>query len=166
MGRSVLPVVCKGEIAMEETLQKAAILCVDDEIIVLDSLKRELRQVLNQQYSLELAESGQDGIEVMEELLEDGYDVPVVIVDYIMPDMKGADLLRHIHTRSPGTRTILLTGQADAEGIARAVNEANLYRYIAKPWQKEDLALTVKEAIRSYLQDKTLEKKTSGTGTT
>jgi two-component system sensor histidine kinase/response regulator len=58
---------------------------------------------------------------------------------------------------SPKTLKIMLTGQADMNAVINAVNSANLYRYIAKPWEKIDLAMTIKGAIQSYLQDKELE---------
>jgi PAS domain S-box-containing protein len=76
-----------------------------------------------------------------------------------MPDMKGDELLKHVHLISPKTIKIMLTGQADLEAVGRAIKYANLYRYIAKPWQAEDLNLTVKEAVNSYLQDKKLAEK-------
>ncbi|MDX1285974.1 MAG: hybrid sensor histidine kinase/response regulator, partial [Draconibacterium sp.] len=82
-----------------------------------------------------------------------GQKVPVIISDYIMPGMKGDQLLKEIHKISPESLKILLTGQASIEGISNAINNAALYRYIAKPWDKDDLVLTVKEAIKSFLQE-------------
>ncbi len=55
-----------------------------------------------------------------------------------------------IHEIAPKTLKILLTGQADMQAVTNAVNQANLYRYIAKPWEPTDLILTIKEAIRRY----------------
>jgi signal transduction histidine kinase len=75
-----------------------------------------------------------------------------------MLDMKGDELLRKIHNISPKTLKIMLTGQADMEAVTSAVNQANLYRYIAKPWERTDLILTVKEAIQKYIQTQKLEE--------
>jgi len=75
-----------------------------------------------------------------------------------MPGMKGDVLLKEIHELSPGSLKILLTGQASIEGISNAINNAQLYRYIAKPWDKDDLVLTVKEAIKSFLQEIKIKK--------
>lgn len=83
-------------------------------------------------------------------------NVALVLSDYIMPDVKGDEVLKRIHEISPNTLTIMLTGQADLEAISRAIKDAKLYRYIAKPWHPEDLKITVIEAIHSYLQDKKL----------
>ena len=73
--------------------------------------------------------------------------------------MKGDELLRSVHAISPNTLKIMLTGQADLEAVANAINYAKLYRYIAKPWQSDDLKLTVTEAIYRYFQDKQLAEK-------
>ena len=140
------------------TMKKQAVLCVDDENLVLASLTRELRRMLSADYVIETSEDGEDALDIFQELLEDGYDVPLVISDYIMPGMKGDELLRRIHERSPSTLTVMLTGQADMEGVTNAINSANLYRFMAKPWHQSDLALTVKEALRSYTQTRQLEE--------
>jgi two-component system sensor histidine kinase/response regulator len=140
-------------------MKELVILCVDDEEIVLKSLKRELNHTLrSNKYIIETANGGENALELFEELSEEGYEIPVVICDHIMPGIKGDELLQRIHGLSPKTLNIMLTGQADMEAVTNAVNNANLYRYIAKPWEKTDLALTVREAIRRYLLDKRLEK--------
>jgi len=139
-------------------MKKSAILCVDDEKIVLVSLKSQLKRHFENQYVIETAENGAEAIEIFKELLDEHIDVPVIISDQIMPGMKGDELLKVVHTFAPKTLKILLTGQADAESVGNAVNHANLYRYIAKPWEQSDLNLTVAEAIRSYFQEKQLEK--------
>jgi len=74
-----------------------------------------------------------------------------------MPDIKGDELLARIHDLAPDTLKIMLTGLANTEAVGNAVNQAKLYRYISKPWESEDLKLTVKEAVRSYEQEKQLK---------
>jgi two-component system, sensor histidine kinase and response regulator len=138
-------------------MSEPVIICVDDEPIVLKSLKRELLDAFGETYSIETAESGEEALEIFEDVAA-ATDVPVIISDHIMPDMKGADLLQQVHTRSPATLTIMLTGQADMEAVTFAVNHAELYRYIAKPWEKTDLILTIKEAIRRYFQEKQIKE--------
>ncbi len=142
-------------------MNKPVILCVDDEPTVLDSLEIELSKYLGDKYLIEMADDPEEALEVIEELLQEKQDIVVVIVDYIMPKIKGDELLRRIHSLSPKTLKILLTGQADLEAVSNAIHYAKLYRYIAKPWQAEDLILTVKEAIHSYFQDKKLTEKTA-----
>lgn len=137
-------------------MNKLAIICVDDEKIVLLSLRDQLTNYLGKEYEIEVAESGDEAIEIFEELDREGLEIPLIITDQIMPGMKGDELLISLHNKYPTTLKILLTGQASAEAVGNAVNHANLYRYIAKPWEKTDLCLTVTEAIRSYIQNKQL----------
>jgi two-component system sensor histidine kinase/response regulator len=132
------------------------ILCIDDESIVLDSLKEQLQKGLQGEYSVEIAESGDEAIEIFHELHAEGIEIPIVIADFIMPGMKGDALLEKLHDLDPSARKILLTGQASLEGIGNAINRANLYRFISKPWEKEDLIMTINEAIKSYEQEKTI----------
>lgn len=139
-------------------MSKGAIVCVDDERIVLISLRDQLKRHLENEYEIELAESGEEALEIFAELQEDDIEVPLIISDQIMPGMKGDELLVEVHTRYPKTLKILLTGQASADAVGNAVNAANLYRYIAKPWDAADLCLTVTEALRSYDRDKQLEE--------
>jgi class 3 adenylate cyclase/FixJ family two-component response regulator len=135
---------------------KQVIICVDDEKTVLKSLKTELKDALGNTYQIEIAEGGEDALELIVELMEDGYEIPLIISDYVMPDMKGDELLRRVHQLSPKTLKVMLTGQATIEAVGNAIKNAKLYRYIGKPWQTEDLKLTVTEAVHSYSQDKKL----------
>jgi signal transduction histidine kinase len=129
-----------------------AILCVDDEAIVLDSLKEQLKRRFPN-CAIEIAESGEEALTILQELQAENYDLALVISDQLMPGMKGDQLLRQVHQQAPQVLTVLLTGQASSEAIGNAVNGANLYRYIAKPWDETDLGLTVLEALRRYSQD-------------
>jgi PAS domain S-box-containing protein len=137
-------------------MSKLVILCVDDEKTILESLEIELHKALGNDYRIELAESGEDALTLIKELQEDRYEIAVVVADYLMPNMRGSELLERIHTRSPHTLSIMLTGQAGIDAIGYAVNYANLYRYITKPWQAEELRLAVKEAVYTYKQEKML----------
>ncbi|MEL7505492.1 MAG: response regulator, partial [Cyanobacteria bacterium J06554_6] len=131
------------------------IICVDDEGVVLESLKEQLKRNLppGQACLIEVADTGEEALEIIEEMQEENIEVALVISDQIMPGMKGDELLVKIHGRHPNILKILLTGQANTSAVGHAVNQANLYRYIAKPWDEVDLALTVTEALRRYQQD-------------
>ncbi len=137
-------------------MSNQVVLCIDDESIVLESLKEQIQQEFVGELQVEIAESGDEALEIFDELVEDGYEIPVVVADFIMPGMKGDTLLEKIHNTKPEAKTILLTGQASLEGVSNAVNKADLYRFIAKPWEKQDLILTIKEALKSYEQEKTI----------
>lgn len=134
-------------------MDKKIILCVDDEKIVLESLRGELEGKFKEPYALEFAESGDEALEVVVDLLANGGQLVLIITDYIMPGLKGDEVLMKVNQQLPESRQIMLTGQANLEGITNAINNAKLYRYISKPWEKSDLLLTIQEAIKSYEQD-------------
>jgi len=138
-------------------MKQLAILCIDDEKTILDSLQLELENVLGAEYLIEFAQDAQEALEVVKELQENNYDLALVIVDYIMPGLKGDDLMIQIHQMSPKTIKVMLTGQAELSAVAKVINQANLYRYLTKPWQVEDLILTVNQAIYRYCQEQKLE---------
>jgi class 3 adenylate cyclase/DNA-binding NarL/FixJ family response regulator len=137
-------------------MNKKVIICVDDEKVVVESLKEQIRSHFLDEYQIETAQSGEEALEILDQLIESNVDVPVVISDHLMPGLRGDDLLIQIHKRSPSTIKIMLTGQASADAVGKVINSAQLYRYIPKPWEKDDLILTIKEAVSSYIQKKKL----------
>ena len=136
---------------------KLTIICVDDERNVLLMLRNQLMHFFSDS-KIEIAESGNEALEVIEEILSNGGDVALVIADQIMPKMKGDEFLIELHHRHPQILKVMLTGQANVEDIGNVVNRGNLYRFISKPWNETDLRLTVAEALRRYEQEKQLVK--------
>jgi len=139
-------------------MSKKVILVVDDEKIVLDSIKTEFRNEFGNEFRIEVAESGNEALEIIYECVSSETDVPIVISDHIMPGMMGDELLERIHRIIPDTLKIMLTGQANSTAVGNAVNKANLYRYISKPWDSRDLSLTIREAVKSYYQAQMVDK--------
>jgi len=137
-------------------MEKKIILCVDDEPIILNSLKQELSQYFADSMIIEIAESGEEGLELIDFFREKGKEIVVIISDYIMPQMRGDEFLIKAHRSLPTCMKILLTGQASLEGVTNTINQTNLYRYISKPWSTKDLLMTIEAAIESYYKDKTL----------
>ncbi len=141
-------------------MKKPVILCVDDEKIILDSLEEQINARLGEEFDVEVAESGEEGLEIIEELEEEGRELAVVISDQLMPGMKGADFLIKVHERNKDALKILLTGQASLDAVQKAINGARLYRYVNKPWEENDLMLTIQEAAYSFIQKRRLEQYT------
>lgn len=139
-------------------MKKPVILCVDDEPVVLESLTEQLEQKLGAAYEIESTEGGEEAIELLDELIREGVEIPVAIVDYLMPGLKGDEVMRQIHLKSPETLTVLLSGHAGNEEIGRSVNRGNLYRYIAKPWDREHLFLIIREATEKFTHAKLIRE--------
>jgi len=138
-------------------LMKPTIICVDDEPIVLKSLKAELKEMLQNSYSIEMAESGEEAIDLLKDIQKNNGTVELVISDFVMPRMNGQQLLTRIHDLSPVTEKIMLSGRTNNEGLIQTINSTQLFRFINKPWDKQFLQATVNEAIHSYRQESELQ---------
>lgn len=117
----------------------ASILLVDDEPSILSSLRRLLRPV---GYRIHTAESGSAGLDILNQ-----EPVDLVISDMRMPEMDGAKFLEQVRQRWPATTRILLTGYADVSSTIDAINRGEIYRYVSKPWDDNDLTLVVRDAL-------------------
>ncbi|MCC7538140.1 MAG: protein kinase [Deltaproteobacteria bacterium] len=137
--------------------QHRTIVCVDDERIVLLALREQLQRHLRDEVMVETADDGASALELLDATLGDGGLVPVVITDHIMPGIKGDELVARVHAMSPDSRCVMLTGQATADALGNALNTGGLYRFLGKPWNQDDLVLTVREALRSFAQERQLE---------
>jgi CheY-like chemotaxis protein len=124
-----------------------AILCVDDEEMILVCLKDQLRRRLGSEYLFETANSGEEALEVIAELVEDGISLVVVVSDWLMPGLKGDEFLTQVYELYPQIVTVMLTGQADPSAIERAETTANLYRCLHKPWTEEELIQTIQASL-------------------
>lgn len=129
---------------------KSMIVCVDDEQVVLNALNTQLKRKFGDQYHYEFAESGEEAIDIIEEMKEEGYAPVMVISDHIMPGMKGDELLTEVHRRYPKAIKVMLTGQANLDSAVKAINEADLYRYLLKPWDEGDFLLTIEQGMKKY----------------
>jgi response regulator RpfG family c-di-GMP phosphodiesterase len=115
------------------------LLFVDDEPSILSSLKRLFRP---HGYRIFTGESGAAGLEILEK-----EHIDLVISDMRMPGMDGAHFLEQARLRWPSTIRILLTGYADMESTIAAINQGQIYRYINKPWDDNEIVLIVREAL-------------------
>ncbi|NML28083.1 HD domain-containing phosphohydrolase [Zoogloea dura] len=115
------------------------LLCVDDEANILSSLRRLFRP---HGYTVLIATGGAEGLEIL-----DKQPVDLIISDMRMPGMDGAAFLAEARQRHPDTVRLLLTGYADMDSTIAAINAGQIARYIAKPWNDQDVLLTVREAL-------------------
>ena len=125
MARSVVP--------------QRTVLVVDDEGHVRDALARVLTDA---GYTLLAAERGEEALEILGE-----HRVQLLISDYNMPGMSGIELFKEVRRRHPQVLRIMLTGEMDPELAVRSINEAEVYRFIRKPWSNADLRTIVRLAF-------------------
>jgi len=119
------------------------ILFVDDEPNVLKALQRAF---LDNDYKILTAESVGKGLEI----LTNEENIQIVISDYRMPGMNGIDFLKEVCKNWPDTIRIVLSGYADASVIVEAINEGQIYKFIPKPWNDDELKVTISNAIERY----------------
>lgn len=128
-------------------MSEAAILCVDDELVILKSLEIELHSAFGNNYLYEFAESADEALEIIDELDEDRVQILIIVSDWLMPGMKGDEFLIEVHKKYPKIVKLMLTGQADEDAVERAKKYANLYRYIPKPWNNQELIGIIRSAL-------------------
>ena len=122
-------------------MDKMTVLCVDDEPIVLDMLKQELK---DESYDVVVASSGREGLKHMK-----AKRIAVVVADQWMPEMTGSEFLGQVRGLWPNIYRIMLTGDSDLDTMRKAVNEGRIHYYLCKPWTAEEL----KSAIRQGIED-------------
>ncbi|MBD3308625.1 response regulator [candidate division KSB3 bacterium] len=123
-------------------MNKQRILYVDDDKENL----RAFRRLFRKQYDVLLAESGQEGLQI----LQAHAPLPVIITDQRMPEMTGIEFLDHSIRISPESIRIIITGFTDVQALIDAINTGRVYRYITKPWDEQELYVTIKRAVESY----------------
>jgi DNA-binding NtrC family response regulator len=129
-------------------MTKKAILCVDDEVIILVSLIRELKSHFKNRYIYEQATNAQSALRIIDELAEENIEVIIIISDWLMPGMKGDEFLEETHAKHPDIHSIMITGQADLAAIDRIKKNESVLAVFNKPWDPELLIKTIEESIQ------------------
>jgi len=133
-------------------MKRIVILCVEDEAEVRDAVLRDLTP-FKPLMRIEAAESVDEARTVMDECAAEGDPIGLILCDHLMPGVRGVDFLialqqdEHYAT----TRKVLITAQAGLDDTVRAVNEARLHYYIAKPWKAEELQTVVRDQLTEFV---------------
>ncbi|HSB12809.1 MAG TPA: response regulator [Bryobacteraceae bacterium] len=137
-----------------QTNAKPSVMIVDDEDMVITSLRAYLR--LETDYNVEGFTDPEDAVKRLE-----ANQVEVVVTDYLMPKMNGIQLLAHAKQLQPEATRILLTGHADKQSAIQAINDVGLYQYLEKPWENAQLLLVIQNGIERTQLLRSLESKIS-----
>lgn len=127
---------------------KPTVLLIDDE----ERILRSLKMILRSDYRVLSTTEPQQALEYLRQ-----ENVHVIISDQRMPEMLGIELLRQAKEISPNTMRLLLTGYSDLNAIIGSINEGEIYRFISKPWQQEELLSTVEEAAHIAMSSPAIE---------
>jgi len=123
-----------------------AILCVDDEAIQLLALKRELVRAFARRFVVETASDAERALRLLASLEAEGASTFLLITDWLMPGMKGDELIRQARSRYPGLRAIMITGQADEEAKRRCLETEGVLGIFDKPWDRAALLAMVESS--------------------
>jgi two-component system chemotaxis response regulator CheY len=134
-------------------MTKGYMICVDDDSSVLETLQEQLRERFQNTHYIEIADSAEVALSLIDDVQESGEVIEVIISDQIMPGMKGDKFLEEIHKKLPDTIKILLTGQAGLDSAIRAINYGGLNRYVEKPWNIDLLSRDIQDLITKFRQN-------------
>lgn len=123
-------------------MHNRTILFVDDEGNILSSIRRALR---GEPYKILTAGSGPEALAVLAK-----EPVQVVVSDQRMPEMTGTEFLAQVKKRHPETVRIVLSGYSDAHAILAAINQGEVFRFLTKPWDAEELKSTLLQCLDQY----------------
>src|SRR5437763_12288201 len=130
-----------GRMPHMPTPRRHAVLVVDDEPDVVQSVKDLLRL----DYDVFTATKAADGLKILEQR-----PIDVVMSDQRMPEMSGVEFLQRVKDPHPDATRLLFTGYADIHAVIDAINQGNVYRYIQKPWDPDELQTVIREACERH----------------
>jgi CheY-like chemotaxis protein len=128
-------------------MERKAIICIDDEPIILNCLVEQLENCFGPGYIYEPAESAEEAYELIDDLEDDDIEIEVMVCDWLMPGMKGDEFLLNMDLKYPKAVKILLTGQADEGLVYNLKQKADRFAVVQKPWEKEELVSTIKKRM-------------------
>jgi DNA-binding NtrC family response regulator len=115
------------------------ILVIDDEIIILESIKIQLRRFLNEDdHIIELATSGEEAFEIINDYHTNNLNINLIITDYHLDDVKGTAIIYYMNEKFPLSKKYILTGEAGNNIIIDELKNIEIHGYISKPWEFED----------------------------
>lgn len=128
------------------TERRPVVLCVDDETSILNSLRRVF---LDEPFETLLATDGVEGLRIVA-----AQDVDLVLADFRMPGMDGVEFLKRVRTIRPECLRVVLSGYADINQIVSALDQGQIYRFLSKPWNDDEL----RDQVRKFLDHQRLDR--------
>jgi DNA-binding NtrC family response regulator len=130
---------------------KTAILSVDDDILVLNSLRIQLERHFGETHLLEFAQNVDEAIGVIDDITSTGVELIVIISDWIMPSKNGDVLAEHVKAINPKIQVVVLSGQLQEEKAMALVASQTIDKLMLKPWSEEDLVNVINNALKANL---------------
>ncbi|MFN5182914.1 MAG: response regulator [Bacteroidota bacterium] len=128
-------------------LPTRTILLIDDEFIILESLRIQLSRILDDSINLEVASSGEESYALIDEFHTSGVELLLIISDFNLGDSKGTEVLNYAHQKFPNSKKVILSGQSDIKMIDEFEKNIGLHDRISKPWEFHDLKISIERAL-------------------
>lgn len=136
---------------------KDVIICIDDESIILTLIKAQLEAHFGDLYSFRYFETAEAALEEVTKLKENKENLVMAIVDQILPGKQGTDFLKEVSELFPNVIKILFSGKSDFSAVIEAINEAEIFRYLIKPWDETDFLNIVERGLQQYYIKESIE---------
>ncbi|MFN6037280.1 MAG: response regulator [Bacteroidota bacterium] len=124
-----------------------AILIVDDEFIILESLRIQLERILDETILIEAASSGEEAFALIDEFHESDVDLVMAISDFNLDDTKGTVVLAYVHEKFPDTKKGLLSGQSEIQQVEECEQKIGLHARFPKPWEFEEIKQSIQQVF-------------------
>jgi DNA-binding NtrC family response regulator len=132
---------------MEENAPDKAILCVDDEVIILLSIIQELKKAFGDRFVYEQALDATSAYSAIDDLAREGIRVILIISDWLMPGIRGDEFIEAVAERHPEIKVIMITGQADGTALERIRKSESVIGVLGKPWNPIELADIIRRNV-------------------
>ena len=129
-------------------MNQRAILCVDDELMIISTLKTTLKREFGESFIYEHALNAEDALYTIEDLLKKNIEIILIISDWLMPGMKGDEFLFQVFEKHPDILAVMLTGLIDEESEEKIKQHPNILKVIHKPWAAKELISVVRQVCR------------------
>jgi|JI9StandDraft_1071089.scaffolds.fasta_scaffold00333_28 EAL domain-containing protein (putative c-di-GMP-specific phosphodiesterase class I)/DNA-binding NarL/FixJ family response regulator len=144
--------------SMEERI-KPVILCIDDESIFLESIENKLKETFGNEYSVITSKRSDLALEILKDCNQKGIEIPIIICDQLMPNLRGDEFFIQVQKTNPDTRNFLLVDFFTTKETAHTLNKANVYRVLSKPIEPKDLIQIIQGVVNSFYAQKVLKEK-------
>ncbi len=124
--------------------KKKAILCVDDEAIILHALVHELKSSFGDEFIYEKATDAISAFDIIDDLSKEGVKLILIISDWLMPGIRGDEFLETVAKTHPDVKAIMITGQADEDAMKKVRGNSAVHAVLRKPWNSEELRSIVR----------------------
>ncbi len=135
-------------------MNKIAIVAVDDEKIILDSIRDQIEKKFGEKYLIEFAESAEEGLEICSYLVETGISLLLVITDYHMGGIKGDEFAYILRQKYQNINILMITGYMKKNKFDELIESKTVTKIIEKPWQEKELIDIINDVSSHFLKNK------------